>query len=155
MVCNIWIFAHCLYFSWNYNIISIIYQHTSKDTLKGTIFLLYQMQMWLLKHVIVGLRSGHSWKSNFVKTVTPQILDGFQYKYAKLFSIMSRCAIWNICSGRPKVKVKVMRAQHVVPEQPSCLFCQGQTLTFDAHLIGNQEMLQIWTSFKFCCVING
>ena len=29
----------------------------------------------------------------FVLTITPTILDGFQYKSAKLFSIMSRCDI--------------------------------------------------------------
>ena len=42
----------------------------------------------------------------FVQTITPTILDGFQYKFAPLFSIMSWCAIWNIQSGRPRVKVK-------------------------------------------------
>ena len=40
----------------------------------------------------------------FVRIVIPTILDGFQYKFAQLFSIMGRCAILNTCSGRPKVK---------------------------------------------------
>ena len=56
-------------------------------------------------------------KVKFVQTITPTILDGFQNKFAHLFSIMSRCAIWNICSGRPKVKVT--QAQHIVPGQPA------------------------------------
>ena len=55
----------------------------------------------------------------FVVTITLTILDGFQYKFALLFSIMSRFAISNICSGRPKFKVTL--AGHVVPGQPPSL----------------------------------
>ena len=56
--------------------------------------------------VQVGPRSrSHLKVKFFVWTITCIILDGLQYKFAQLFSIINRCAIWNICSGRPKVKV--------------------------------------------------
>ena len=38
-------------------------------------------------------------------STTSTIMDGFQNNLTQLFSIMCRCAICNICSGRPKIKV--------------------------------------------------
>ena len=37
--------------------------------------------------------------------MTSTFVDGFQNNLAQLFSITCRCAIGNICSGRPKVIV--------------------------------------------------
>ena len=42
--------------------------------------------------------------SEFVQTITSTIEDGFRNNLTQLFSITCRCAIWNICSGRPMVK---------------------------------------------------
>ena len=53
----------------------------------------------------------------FVWTITPTISDGFQYKFAQLFSIVSRCETF--VQVGPRSKVKVMWARHVVPGQPS------------------------------------
>ena len=41
----------------------------------------------------------------FVWIITSTIVGGFQNKLTQLFSITCRCVIWNIRSGRPKVKV--------------------------------------------------
>ena len=43
--------------------------------------------------------------SELVRIITSTIVDGFQNDLTQLFSITCRHAIWNICSGRPKVKV--------------------------------------------------
>ena len=43
--------------------------------------------------------------SDFVRTIISAIVDGFQNDLTQLFSITCKCAIWNIHSGRPKVKV--------------------------------------------------
>ena len=41
----------------------------------------------------------------FVWAITSTIVDGFQKSSTQVFSIMCRCAIYNISSGRRKVKV--------------------------------------------------
>ena len=43
--------------------------------------------------------------SEFVRTISSTIVVGFQSNLTQLFSITCRCTIWNIHSGRPKVKV--------------------------------------------------
>ena len=43
--------------------------------------------------------------SKFVWTITSTIVNWYQNDLTQLFSIMCGCAIWNICSGWPKVKV--------------------------------------------------
>ena len=43
--------------------------------------------------------------SKFARTITSTIADRFRNNLTLLFSIMRRYAIWNICSGRPQVKV--------------------------------------------------
>ena len=43
--------------------------------------------------------------SKFVRPITSTVVDGFQNNLTQLFFIMFRCAIWNIPSGRLKVKV--------------------------------------------------
>ena len=55
----------------------------------------------------------------FVQTITHTILDGFQYKFAQSFSVMSRCAIWNIC--RSKVRGQRSRSSKLDMSLDNCL----------------------------------
>ena len=43
--------------------------------------------------------------SEFVWTIASAVVNGLQNDVTQLFSILGRCVIWNIRSGRPKVKV--------------------------------------------------
>ena len=53
----------------------------------------------------INKRSGSLWLREFVQTISSTFGDGFQNNLTELFSITCICAIWNIRSGRPKVKV--------------------------------------------------
>ena len=57
------------------------------------------------RHTFYNDSSVYVRASEFVRTITSTNVDGFQNNLTQLFSITCRCAIWNICSGRSKVKV--------------------------------------------------
>ena len=63
----------------------------------------------------------------FVWTITSTIVDGFQNNLTQLLSITCRCAIWNIPSARPKVKV---------------------ALEAKVKFLSGPELLQLWMDFK-------
>ena len=59
--------------------------------------------------------------SEFVRTITSTIVDWFHCNLTQMFSIMCRCVIWNIHSGRPKGKVTLEGQFFVRTRTPTIL----------------------------------
>ena len=109
--------------------------------------------------------------SDFVQTVTSTIVDVFKNDLTQLSAITCRCAIWNICSGRPKVKVThegqifVQSLLKTLWEKEKMLltsilsYSHNVFLTFQRQksfrqiLFCRLQMLSIWQSPNLCSLV--